>query len=654
MVTKIEIISLKETSNLLGVSDATVRNWVNSGYLNAVANTQFDLEEVKRLNVGFVKGRSERLNGRANKRNSNVLFIPDEYISETTVIHALNEVLSIVEKYELEKEKVLYALSVLLLEKYGLTKVSDTFEINKSITRESIQDELDEWLNLNDNIISDGYLELKKVELPTNCDFLGLIHQSLSTEGVKAQAGSYYTPKNLVDEIVNETVEKDDYVLDPCCGTGQFLISASKKLDNPERIWGFDIDLQAVRIAKINLILEFPEVVFKPNIYHKNTLLDLQVDELFLDIEIPEFDSVITNPPWGAHFTQNETKQLKINYPEIKSNEAFSYFIKKSYELLKEGGKLSFVLPEAILNIKTHSDIRHILLTETKIKKIAYLNKIFKNVFTPVLRIDFIKSYPKEKHSFISQNKTNSFAVTQSTYLQNPDYTLNVFNGKNDANLFEKIYNLKHVTLQGNAEWALGIVTGNNKAHLVTSPDKNLEPILTGKDIKRYVTKTATNYINFEPSKFQQIAPIEKYRAKEKLLYKFISKQLVFAYDDNQALTLNSANILIPTLDYPTRTILALFNSTPYQFLYQKKFGAIKVLRKDIERLPLPALDKKEHNAIEKMVNALLKQDLTFEERKQNHQELDNYIIGLFGFSTKEKQYLLDEVKNSEKLLKIS
>ena len=284
---------------------------------------------------------------------------------------------------------------------------------------------------------------------------------------------------------------------------------------------------------------------------------------------------------------------------------------------MNKNGKLSFILPEAILNIKTHSDIRHVLLTQTEIKKITYLDRVFKNVFTPVLRIDFIKTQAKKTHTFTSENKNGSLEVEQATYLNNKDYILNVFNGKKDTSLFDKIYSVKHKTLQGNADWALGIVTGNNKKYVHSETGKDYEPILTAKDIKRYVTRDVSNYINFQPENFQQVAPTEKYRVKEKLLYKFISSQLVFAYDDKQTLTLNSANLLIPTLDYPIKTILALFNSTPYQFLYQKKFGAIKALRKDIEQLPLLELKDTQHKEISRMVTALLSNHISTEDRKK-------------------------------------
>lgn len=648
-------ISATEASSLLGVSTATVRNWIKSGHLNLSDDKNFELSEVLKLKTELEGGEKEKLNSRANKRNSSTLFIPDEYISDDTVTNCLNEVLAIAKENELEKETLLLTLSLLLLEKSGLAQTRGNGEIDTKETCPHVLDEFNNWLKeLGDKNISSYYAKLKNLNLPTNCDFLGLIHQSLSAEGKKAQAGSYYTPKTLVDEIVDEVVNQNDYVLDPCCGTGQFLISASRKINNPENIWGFDIDNEAVKIARINLILRFSDKVFTPNIYNKNTLTDLNTAKFFTDIDLPKFDSVITNPPWGVHFSHTETEELKRVYPEIKSNEAFSYFIKKSHELLKNGGRLSFVLPESILNIKTHSDVRKLLLTQTEIKKVIYLDRVFKNVFTPVLRVDFVKTEPKKTHKIVSLNKSNQYESLQNEYLKNTDYVLNVFNGKDDTDLFNKIYSTKHTNLQGKADWALGVVTGNNKKHIVTKKGKSLEPILTGKDIKRYAVKKAVNFIEFIPENFQQVAPTHKYRAEEKLLYKFISKQLVFAYDNKQTLTLNSANVLIPQLNYPIKTILALFNSTPYQFVYQKKFGAIKALRKDIENLPLPELNPDTHTNIEKMIDALLKQNSSFEERNSHHKKLDEYIMNIFNLSDDEKEYLLREVKNSDKLLELT
>jgi len=101
--------------------------------------------------------------------------------------------------------------------------------------------------------------------------------------------------------------------------------------------------------------------------------------------------------------------------------------------------------------------------------------------------------------------------------------------------------------------------------------------------------KQPSSFLKFVPASFQQVAPESKYRAKEKLIYKFISSKLVFAYDDKQSLTLNSANILIPKIEnYSLKVILCLLNSSLFQFVFSKKFNTHKVLKGDLENLPFP------------------------------------------------------------------
>lgn len=84
------------------------------------------------------------------------------------------------------------------------------------------------------------------------------------------------------------------------------------------------------------------------------------------------------------------------------------------------------------------------------------------------------------------------------------------------------ISNIKNVAyLKGNAKFALGIVTGNNKAYISTEKRDGTEIILKGSDIQRYGTTPSGNYIRFVPESFQQVAPVEMYRAKREAAISF-------------------------------------------------------------------------------------------------------------------------------------
>ena len=88
-------------------------------------------------------------------------------------------------------------------------------------------------------------------------------------EGKKSQSGSYYTPSNKVNDITKDYVKKDSKVLDPCCGTGQFLLAFADIVENPLNIYGIDCDKTAVRIARLNVLIRFKNKNFIPNIFCK-------------------------------------------------------------------------------------------------------------------------------------------------------------------------------------------------------------------------------------------------------------------------------------------------------------------------------------------------------------------------------------------------
>ncbi len=641
-----KILNVEDVAVLFDISTATVRNWIKCGNIQTISEQRynFHLHEIQKLKEKIENGKLEKLRGRANKSKAERTFIPDEYLKSNININVISEVISFIYK---NKISIKISLFLLILNFLRTNKILESFNIQDLITKKDIlssnkqiNKEIKFWKSeIKENEIKDEYSFLLNCELPKQRDILGFIYQSLLAEGKKSQNGSYYTPKFIVEKIINDYVKQNSKVLDLCCGTGQFLLAFADKVDDPKNIYGVDIDEIAVRIARINLLVKYKDKNFAPNIVCKNTLFEIGNYDLFSlnDGNIRDFDVIATNPPWGVHFSKSDTERLKIVYPQIKSFESFSYFLKKSIDLLNDKGVISFILPESILNVKTHKDIREIILKNTQIKKVFYLDRVFKNVFTPVIRLDLTKEKKSQEIKIIKEKEV--YNINQSVWENNQDSIFNIHASGIDTNIINKVYNTDHTNLSNNADWALGIVTGNNKKYIVSEKQKGFEPIYKGKDIKKFVLKKPTNYILFTPEKFQQVAPIEKYRAKEKLIYKFISKNLVFAYDDKQQLTLNSANIVIPKLkNYPIKVIAGLFNSSLYQFIFQKKFSSIKVLRSHIEQIPLPFWNKKTFEKICFLVDEII-------QEKDSFQKLDNYIFKQFDFSEKEIKHTINFLK---------
>ena len=124
------------------------------------------------------------------------------------------------------------------------------------------------------------------------------------------------------------------------------------------------------------------------------------------------------------------------------------------------------------------------------------------------------------------------------------------------------------------------------------------------------------------------------YRAPEKLVYRFITDRLTFAYDDRQRLTLNSANVLIPHISgLSIKVVLGFLNSTLFQYLFMHKFSTHKVLRGDLETLPFPTSAIALNASIEALVDDL-------HERSSDNRELDDVIYTLFELSESERRHV--------------
>lgn len=516
------------------VSKATKKNW-------------------KRLNVDSTE-LQKRLSKRANKRFSKKTFIPIEYFSNSKNLEILEEILN----YSKDIKTTIYSLGINLLCANNLLN-SDNPYITE-ILNEFHKGEPDE--------------RLLKINIPSEeKDFLGIVYQSLLSEGTKNQKGSYYTPQKIINDI-DFNPKSDMKFLDPCCGTGSFLLFAADKIKNPQNIFGCDLDNTACFIAKINLIIKYKNIKFRPNI--------LNCDFLLADNIKDKFDIIGTNPPWGAV----TNAKYKLKFPQIKSGETYSYFLYKAEKYLKNNGEMFFVLPESIMNVKLHADIREFILKTFEISKIIISGRAFSGVLSNTVTLSLIKKQNKNNNIIIKKDD-KILNIKQKFYLNNINCNFSVLDNK-DANIIEKIYSLPHKKLDENSIWAIGIVTGNNSKY-ISENSFGGEKIYSGKNITYEGISDTNKYINYQRKNFQQTAPDEIYRAKEKLVYKFISRKPVFAYDEKQRLFLNSANILIPKLKgYTIKEVMAFLNSELFEYIYLKKFNEIKILKGNLMELPFP------------------------------------------------------------------
>lgn len=413
---------------------------------------------------------------------------------------------------------------------------------------------------------------------------VGKEYECSLSNSYKNKEGIYYTPIEIIDDMLDGvSIQRDTKFLDPCCGSGNFIIQAIKNGMLPENVFGFDFDANAVEITKRRI---FEETGFDAS--ENITKVNFLEDAFKLQNE-RKYDLIFTNPPWGKKIAKKEKERYAMTYGAGTSIDTTSLFYFASYRLLKEGGILGFLVQNALFNIGTFQDIRKHILRNDLIRLIDY-DKPFKGLLTKAYAFVIKKNKPK-KPSVDCNRIAGKHTRSQFTFINNPKSILNFWATKEESEVIEHIFSIPHKTLAGKAKWGLGVVTGNNSKFCISSYKQGYVPVFKGSDITPTGLKSPTNFIPNDFSQYQQVAPIELYQTEEKLIYKFISSKLVFYCDTEQRFILNSANFLIPSksLDVTCQQLADLLNSDVMNWLFTKLFDTHKILRGDIEQLPIHA-----------------------------------------------------------------
>jgi site-specific DNA-methyltransferase (adenine-specific) len=245
-------------------------------------------------------------------------------------------------------------------------------------------------------------------------------------------------------------------------------------------------------------------------------------------------------------------------------------------------------LPESFFNIATFQDAR-LKAFSYNIHRLIDYDKPFKGLVTKAQALILSKETPQEDYTIVCQIDKKAHQRTVSSFTSNPKKIMNFWIDENASAVIHHVYNLPYLTLEKNATWGLGIVTGNNTKYAKNTLSDGYMPVYKGSDILADRLKAPTVYIPNDLSLYQQVAPKLLYEAKVKIIYKFISSNLGFFCDTAQRYILNSANMLILKKDFPitSEQFCALFNSEFMNWLFQSLFNTHKVLRGDLETLPI-------------------------------------------------------------------
>lgn len=281
--------------------------------------------------------------------------------------------------------------------------------------------------------------------------------------------GGFYTPEPIAKFILRWAVNgnKDYDVLEPSCGDGVFLEQIKENNFEYKSIKAIELDsIEADKARKIKL---------------PNTKVINQDFYIYFNSTSDKFDLVVGNPPYVRY--QYFDKKQREEAEKIFAKAGFKFsrlmnswvsFVIGSSLLLKEKGKIAFVLPAEILQVSYAKQLRDFLAHfYNKINIVSFRKLVFPSIQQEVVLLLCEKNGTKEhliEHLEIED--ASELKELDVTKLKSPkkriDFKSNkwtfYFLEQKEIDFIEKLLRERKILpLRSYAKVEVGITTGYNK-----------------------------------------------------------------------------------------------------------------------------------------------------------------------------------------------
>jgi len=226
------------------------------------------------------------------------------------------------------------------------------------------------------SLIRDVHSELRQrfAFATVTTDMLGHAYENaLVIAKLRRERGIYYTPREITRYVLErmpiESIRQEDrYLLDPCCGSGSFLLAGFHRLTSllPEswtpmqrhrylraRIIGRDIDDFAREIASLSLVLV--------DIHNRNgwNVREGDVTEISVGGVGRRPTIVVTNPPFKEIKEAGTRRELAAD------------ILVKLIGLAEAGGLMGIVLPQSVLDSRAGTEARMTVLQNCDVLELS-------------------------------------------------------------------------------------------------------------------------------------------------------------------------------------------------------------------------------------------------------------------------------------------
>lgn len=277
-------------------------------------------------------------------------------------------------------------------------------------------------------------------------DLFGGVSNKLLTK-VDAYSSIHYTPQYIARTIVENVLKDFDLlspqikILDPSCGSSEFLIEVLKQLKNIGyngniSISGFDTSESAIRTSIFLLNYE------NRNQWNGQLHINIKRVEDSLIEDWGENDIILMNPPFVSWELLKEKSNrdsvldvLESVVKRARPNQASAFFY-KACNSLSQNGQIGCIIPSSIFTSEIYSDLRRELMDRFSFNVLAKLgNYVFEDALTDV-------------SLFVGRNKNNVqlpkliWTKNEKGVVQNALRDFRKMNANNEQSISNKNYSI--------------------------------------------------------------------------------------------------------------------------------------------------------------------------------------------------------------------
>lgn len=266
-------------------------------------------------------------------------------------------------------------------------------------------------------------------------EFISNVYERFIGKENQEREGAYYTPRFLVDYVVENTVGRhlavsqasSCRVLDPACGSGIFLVESLRRIIDHyvhhssdvdtqggafqeklrelvvNNIYGIDSDESAIQVAAFSIYLTLLDYQKPADIssFHFPNLIgsNLRCQDSFCanNFEDMEFDYIIGNPPWNRgrkefddegneivpEYQRYVSRREKVENRRIVGNKEIAQaFVLRSMDFMNANTQTALVLTSKVLYNGQSKSFREYLLDRVQLNTVLELSSVRREVFS--------------------------------------------------------------------------------------------------------------------------------------------------------------------------------------------------------------------------------------------------------------------------------